>query len=206
MKNIGFRLVVVVLAFTVGVGLGKVWDNYKNSFVTPKTEKISLVEKPSKQSKDFKISIAVPKDGDNRIIGYSAVSDHFSVVITNISDKPQKLWKEWCSWGYFSLSFEIEENGKIYQVEKAPRSWFRNYPDCWLVYPNESLVIDVRFGSGEWNNFPLPTFQNSKKVKIKAIFENEPLDFELKGVNCENLWVGKIYSEQAEYIIYNYKR
>ena len=29
------------------------------------------------------------------------------VVLTNISKKDMSVWREWCSWGYFSLSFTI---------------------------------------------------------------------------------------------------
>lgn len=29
-------------------------------------------------------------------------SQHFDVVVTNVSDRPVRLWREWCRWGYFS--------------------------------------------------------------------------------------------------------
>ena len=31
--------------------------------------------------------------------GRSIESDRWHVVITNVSEKPIRLWREWCSWG-----------------------------------------------------------------------------------------------------------
>lgn len=223
MKNITVKILVVILTFVIGVELENLMTSYNNSIdllspipskeYTSRNKNTTLAMNQTKvdsEREELSISIAIPKHGGDRSIIYSSTSDHFSVVITNTSNQPQKVWKEWCSWGYFSLWFEVEEEGgRKYEVHKKGRAWFRNYPDAWTIAPGENLVIDVYFGSNDWDNFPLPKDGKPKKVKLTAIFENghdEEIDKELlKLSNCEDIWLGKISSSPSDFFVYNYK-
>jgi hypothetical protein len=61
-------------------------------------------------------------------------SPNFYVVVTNTSESPVRLWREWCSWGYFNLSFVVtDERGKTTTVTKKPRGWDHNFPDGSIV-------------------------------------------------------------------------
>ena len=223
MKNIKVKILVVILTFVIGVELENLMTSYKDNLdllnPIPSKEYTSRDKNPTvamnqakvdSERKELSISIAIPKHGGDRNIIYSSTSDHFSVVITNTSNQPQKVWKEWCSWGYFSLWFEVEEEGgRKYEVHKKGRAWFRNYPDTWTIAPCENLVIDVYFGSNDWDNFPLPRDGKPKKVKLTAIFENgydKEIDKELlKLSNYEDIWLGKISSSPSDFFVYNYK-
>jgi hypothetical protein len=44
------------------------------------------------------------REKTGRAIELRRPSEHFYVVVTNVSGEPIRLWKEWCSWGYFNLS------------------------------------------------------------------------------------------------------
>ena len=99
-------------------------------------------------------------------------SQHFDVVITNVSDQPVRLWREWCSWGYFSLSFvATDEDGKSVAASKKLRGWDKNYPDATIVPPGDHMVFEVTFEDAIWQNSPLPERGRSRTVKLRAEYE-----------------------------------
>ena len=55
------------------------------------------------------------REETGRAIQLYRPSQHFHVVVTNVSDESVRLWREWCSWGYFNLSFRVtdEEGGPV---------------------------------------------------------------------------------------------
>ena len=63
----------------------------------------------SKVETNLEVSIAIPERNGKRVLEYSSRNPHFHVVVTNTSDKPQRLWREWCSWGYYCLYFELSD-------------------------------------------------------------------------------------------------
>src|SRR5262245_12383625 len=72
------------------------------------------------------VAIAVPEHLGRRPISLGARAEVFHVVITNVSEQPVRLWREWCSWGYFNLRFEAEVGGRTLLLAKKPRGWTRN--------------------------------------------------------------------------------
>ena len=125
-------------------------------------------------------------------------SHHFYVVLTNVSDKPIRLWKEWCSWGYFCLSFEVkDETDKVTAVMKSPRPWSKNYPDWTIIPPGDHMVFEVTFGS-DWDKPVLPEKGKSMQVKMRAIYEIRPDDDTKKA----EVWTGRITSPEETYTIY----
>ncbi len=120
---------------------------------------------------------------------------YFYVVLTNTSGTDLSVWREWCSWGYFCLTFKITlRDGKTIHVKKRPRPWSKNYPDPFLVKSGDHFVYSVRF-SNKWEGFPVD-WQN-QKVKIKAIFKIEKED-----ADTHKVWTGKIMSPEIEASIY----
>jgi len=104
------------------------------------------------------VSVAVPTGGGDRWLLLHQKGAHFHVIVSNISDRPQRVWKEWCSWGYYSLTFEITDGaGKSWTVKKKNREWTKNFPDWWSLEPRENLVLDVYFADSDaWRAFPIP--------------------------------------------------
>ena len=110
------------------------------------------------------VSIAEPsRDVGERYIEYSGSNSHFHVVVTNLSNKPQRIWATSFSEGYLALSFEItNKNGKKWLAKRKDRNWMRNAPRWWILEPSEHLVIDVYFwDSTEWvgSNGPRNSYQ-----------------------------------------------
>jgi hypothetical protein len=149
---------------------------------------------------ELTVSIAAPENHGSRSIIINQPDSHFHVVVTNVSDKPQKLWREWCSWGYYDLSFKcINSLGEESVVVKQPREWTKNYPDWQSIPPGESLVIDV-YPSRDWKDFPLPAKGKEIKVRLQAVYEIKPDEQTKK----EGVWTGKVESQMQEYTIYNW--
>ena len=100
---------------------------------------------------------------------------HDHVVLTNISDKPQKLWNESCSWGYGRLSFEVtDKEGNVKQVKKVEKvDRDKNYEDWFFLPPGEHVVFDVLFDQ-TWENVPrLEKGVGSADIKVRAFYRLE---------------------------------
>jgi len=143
------------------------------------------------------VSIAVPQNRiGERAVFTSVQGPHFHVMITNTSDQPQRIWQEWCSWGYFALAFELtDQSGQKWIVRKEPREWSKNYPDFWTIESQEQLVLDVEFGkTGLWDGLP----PSHGTFTMRAIFEIRPDEFLMK----HSVWTGRIVSKADKYVFY----
>jgi hypothetical protein len=128
-------------------------------------------------------------------------TDHFHVVITNASDGPVRLWRDWCSWGYFCLSFEvIDARGKSYTVKKKARGWDKNYPDEKLIPSGDHMVLEVAFDDSTWEGGPSPVSGSHEPqvLSIQAVYEVRADPESEK----QKIWTGKVTSPRATYSIY----
>jgi hypothetical protein len=139
------------------------------------------------------------REVDRPVIELYRASSHFHVVVTNVSGEPVRLWKEWCSWGYFNLSFvATAEGGRPVTVVKQPRGWDKNYPDWEVVPPGGHHVREVTFDPATWPDVPLPEPNRSKPVRMKAVFSIRP-DNEAKE---HGVWTGQVSSPEELYTIW----
>jgi hypothetical protein len=121
------------------------------------------------------------------------------VVITNTSGSPVRLWREWCSWGYFNLSFVVaDERGRTATVTKRPRGWDKNFPDWSIVPPGDHMVFAVSFDASIWQGAPLPERGGSRTIKMRAVYEVSA-DEEAKK---RGVWIGRISSPEGVYTFY----
>ncbi|WP_435016226.1 hypothetical protein TA3x_003790 [Tundrisphaera sp. TA3] len=126
-------------------------------------------------------------------------SDHFAVVITNVSDRPVKLWREWCSNGYFNLSFVATgEDGEPVVVRKKPRGWDKNYPDATIVPPGDHMVLEVTFDEAIWQGLSLPGKNRSRTLKLKAEYSVEGS----QQAEEHGVWVGRASSPEESFAIW----
>jgi len=121
------------------------------------------------------LSIDVVPEGSKQTGQYIILNTPFSVVLTNTSNHDLLLWKDWCSDGYFNLSFEFtDKDGKIIKVTKDPlRYWSRNFPDGFVVKPGRHFVLSVTLvsndkGADKWIN--TKSLQNV--MVMKAVYRN----------------------------------
>ena len=149
---------------------------------------------------DIQIAIALPQNRHGeRALQYSVRNERFHVILTNSSETPKRIWQEWCSWGYYAMSFELtDESGKTWTVKKKPREWDKNYPDYWTLGPHESLVLAVEFADAEiWEGFPRPS-GISRTFTMRAVFEIQP-DQDSKQ---HAVWTGRAVSKADKYVFY----
>lgn len=142
------------------------------------------------------------REESRRSIELYRPESHFHVVVTNISTRPVRLWKEWCSWGYFNLSFVvIGRDGRTLTVKKKNRGWDKNYPDSTIVPPGEHVVYEVAFDDERWIDPPLPPatgLREPRWVKMKAVYEVGADEQARK----HGVWTGRITSPEETYLIY----
>ena len=162
---------------------------------------------PHVKKEALKITIVPNNRRDKDMIRLSKHQTHFHVVITNQSDKVQKLWREWCSWGYFTVRFEVVgKDGKIYTIKKNNNKiWTRNFPDETQIPSGEHHVLDIYLNDPAiWSNTPMiranakfPGKQSGETFKIRAVLE-VPVDEETKKFG---VWTGIIKSKWQNVII-----
>jgi hypothetical protein len=147
----------------------------------------------------IELAIAVPQRHGDRVLEYSEPSPHFHVILTNTSEKPQRIWREWCSWGYYALSFEVTDaKRKTWTVSKRAREWDKNFPDYWSIKPHECLVLDVQFADTDiWEGFPRPSTV-SETFTMRALFQIQP---DKKSQEFA-VWTGRAISKADKYVFY----
>lgn len=138
----------------------------------------------------------IPKDKDKTKDEFNEDRYSIDVVLTNNSDGNLFIWKEWCSWGYFCMEFEIiDQEGKAFRVKKRSRGWKANVPDPLEVKKGGEFVYTIQFDE-IWIGFPKDW--TNQKIKIKAIFEIKKDDH----TDSHKVWVGKVESKEIEIDIF----
>jgi hypothetical protein len=151
---------------------------------------------PAPAAEAISVQIAPARAG--RAIELVRPNDHFHVVLINRSPRSIRLWQEWCSWGYFALSFEARvEGGPVLKVTKKMRPWDKNFPAWFELSPGEAFLFEVGLEPSIWKDTPLPPPGQMRIVHLRAVFENrDDADARKHGV-----WTGRVVSPEAEYII-----
>ena len=126
-------------------------------------------------------------------------SQHFTVVLTNVGKNPIRLWREWCSWGYFNLSFEAQDqDGTKVTVTKKQREWDKNYPDWMIIPPGDHMVFEVTFDAVTWRTPPTPEPGKQRVVSLRAVYESA----DTKEARAHEVWSGKVVSPQNIYTLF----
>jgi hypothetical protein len=149
------------------------------------------------------VKLAIPSNMDGVHYLQQAVHppSRFYVIVSNVSNEPQRVWDEHCSWGYFALSFEFTDiTGKTTTAKKRDITWTVNSPVWRSLAPQESLVLEVHYAATNWwSRFPEP--QGSRTVTMRAVFTVSP-DEESRR---HKVWTGRISSEDREVTIHPWK-
>ncbi|EMJ93152.1 hypothetical protein [Leptospira alstonii] len=153
--------------------------------------------------KSLEVSIVMPgNDNEKRFMLYES-SDKiiFHVLVKNVSDQEVRIWKDWNSWGYNNISFQIQTNRESIRIYKTQdRVWNKNFPDYWSIKPNEFVILNVNFDVKTWPKLRELNRSNPKndQVKIKCIYEVKE-NVESKKYN---VWTGSIESPFVEVWFY----
>ena len=118
------------------------------------------------------------------------------VLLKNQSSAPQRIWKDWNTWGYFNLHLDWKQGTKTYPIRrKAPESWDGDFPDFWIVPAGETLVLEVDLSLGEWEGFP-DLYGESIDATLLATYQNKPDPLAQEF----DVWVGKLVSQEVEVV------
>lgn len=170
---------------------------------------------------DLAIEIAVPTKNGVRGLQLDNTNWTFHVIISNVSTNQIRLWEEWCSWGFYSVSFEIiTPDGKKTMIEKGTMAWGGNAPDYYILLPGESFAIAIRFnemGCVEneklWVNLPKLKLERGQKIRMRAVYRISPeedmeetdteghVTHEMAPEKKYHIWTGKVVSDWKEYVI-----
>jgi hypothetical protein len=135
---------------------------------------------------EFKVYIPVMESD-----GFLRTNSSLHVIIENVSDKPQKLFEEWNSWGYDNLTLQwTDAQGKTGKVAKVPGFWTVNYPSTVVLQPGEAIVRDISFDPKLWKGWPSITEPMELKVKVSYQPTGQPKVPEADG------WVGTVTSNE----------
>ncbi|WP_061296132.1 hypothetical protein [Leptospira interrogans] len=152
------------------------------------------------EQRSLEVSIAIPGNDKEKSLTINESSDKisFHVLVKNISNKEIRIWKDWNSWGYDNISFQIQTDQESISIYKEGKAWDKNFPDFWSVKPNEFVILNVNFDVKTWPKLRELKFKNDK-VKIKCVYEikEDPYSKEY------NIWTGKIESNFVEASIYS---
>ena len=166
---------------------------------------ILLLASPSvvgaaKRRAPFIVTVVPSGSGsDGRYITLADEQPHaFYVIVTNTSTQPQPVWQTWCSWGYWTISFDITTtDGKHFSVSKSRDAVFtRNYPATFLIPPGEHQVYLVRLDK-EWTNRPKLPKASHTPITIKAIYEV----IETPESRKHKVWAGRVESKTYSFTL-----
>ena len=108
----------------------------------------AMADVPTSQPVPFLVTLNVPDAPGKDYFDLDNPHSSFNVTIKNTSSKPQIIWKDWCSWGYYTVSLSvIAINGKTlskpFGITKGGRSWAANFPDPQTLQPGEEAVRHI---------------------------------------------------------------
>lgn len=142
---------------------------------------------------DLSVAIAAPEHFGKRSIDAGGT---FNIVLSNTAKHEVRVWREWCSWGYFQLSFVVrdadDKDAEQVVIRKKGRGWDKNYPDYWTLAPGEPLVWPVKLESGDWDLGPLEGKLRGRKLAVKAVFMSD----KSSQSEQDGVWSGNISSAE----------
>ena len=145
------------------------------------------------------LSLIVPAGSDGQRTLSLVRYPRFHVVVTNTSESPIRLWKDWTSWGMKSLSLMLQTPAKSMGIIRLPvRGIDGDFPDFWVLLPGEELVLEVNMADISWRGFP-DLYGESVKGSLSAIYEikEDYLTDEF------GIWTGRVLSQPLEVVLKN---
>ena len=159
---------------------------------------LASVYSAAEEQEALSLTVAVPVENGQRTIQVGRQATGFQVIIANTSERRVNLWREWCSWGYSNLKFQItDEAGATWVVRKKEKEWEKNFPDFVSIEPGNKMVIDVTFDPDVWENIIPPGTKQSTVVSMTAIYESEDSGDSRK----KDVWSGRLVSEEGKYTL-----
>ncbi len=129
--------------------------------------------------------LPVLHDGENEIEESNVV-----LLITNASNQVQRIYRGWCSWGWWQFSFTaVDQQGNKYEITRRPQIWFANFPDVDVINPHEPMAYVLRMNDGSWEEVPQIPRQAMFKLTLHHIVDIVP-PFKKRNMLRDPIWIG----------------
>jgi len=145
------------------------------------------------------LSISIPAKNGEHVLDPARVP-RFHVILSNISDIPQRVWAPWSEASYRTLSFEFKDaTGKAWKAQ--PKEWesvSHKLPEVCILQPGESLVFEIDYtNANAWENFPKAAPDDSQ-ISMQATYEirSDPAP------EVNRVWTGKVVSKPLKIAIH----
>lgn len=137
------------------------------------------------ETDNFEISLSANK----RVISCFHEPSEFFVTLKNKTDKPQRLFEYWNSWGYQNISFYLYTKDGTQIVTRKDQNFTRNFPSTYEIALGETMVFPLKFDSSweELENIP----EGESKLRIQVVYRCVP-SFEAKDSGA---WTGIVASK-----------
>jgi hypothetical protein len=180
------------------------YDIMKPSFVKILIAMASITTLVHAAEPAISLSLAIPAidPGTERAVVAFDRNSHFPVILTNTSNKPQRIITQWNSSGDHTLRFEItDSSGKKSLAQAVTMDYPKNKDHWWILQPQESVVFDVYFADpNRWEGFPHPVHSDQPLiVTMRAVFEFDPAT----KTRADGLWSGSVFSKPQTIAFYN---
>ena len=134
-------------------------------------------------------------EGKGAVLYATKPMDKFYIVLHNVSGKDQRVWRDWCPWGYGNLSLTAElDSGKKVMLSVKPKNWDKSYPDAALVRAGKSYVFEIHLAGNIWKSLeclPKSAFKLTVGYQIKESPEAKQ----------KHVWTGKVSSAPMMVVI-----
>lgn len=123
--------------------------------------------------------------------------DSFYVVLTNISKTSQAVFEDRNSWGYQSVSFDLQtQDGRKFIVTKKTHEFTRNVPSTFTIQPGEHMVYPITLNDEWTSSSGLPMADETPiPITLRAIYEvNSTLE-----ASREKVWTGHLESNEYHF-------
>ena len=149
------------------------------------------------------IAVTIPYGSHDSLAPFPPCSRHdnsFYILLTNVSKRPVRVWQEWCSWGYYSLQFEVfGKDGKRHLLKKKLTSFYANFPDYVELLPRGSVVWRVELFPPLWEDLSWLTTNRAEHVTLRAIY-SVTADEDSKQYG---IWAGHTSSGVYDFILFS---
>ncbi|HEY6971762.1 MAG TPA: hypothetical protein VJA94_21300 [Candidatus Angelobacter sp.] len=158
-----------------------------------------LALQPESEQSPFVLSV-VPTSSHaepaGRIISMIKPSPRpFYVVLTNISKDSQAAFESSNSWGYQTISFEIQTADGHKSIVTMEEHGFRaNAPTTFTIPAGEHMVYPITLDR-QWEIAPPLPVANDIRITIKAIYEVKPTPESAKA----HVWTGRVESKSYDF-------
>jgi hypothetical protein len=107
--------------------------------------------------------------------------ERLELTIANASDRALPLWERENSWGWRSLSFELDAGGAVHaEIVRASRDWSKNGPVAFVMPPRSERDVSINLHDGWWDmrtrsgNGAVLERLRQERVCVRAVLRIEP--------------------------------